>query len=779
MKNNSAALLDDVCDSDIIESTIAMFRNFSPEKPISNSVVYFWESHTKNDDIKKKIQSTIDLIYKEFDIPTCEKYEVRTGYLSRYNHLPRPLSSCALDEINQAAFMGKKEQNEWLSLYAPELPEFEKVDWQDCIFREKNPHYNNCKDLIIEKKANNADFSAAFLKSVGDYAEKHNTDKTNGELYVLEEMSWILSLPLLHINKPIYLIHIGNDNPAIRALFHNFPNLQKAVKWLSLHFCNSTFVNTADFLMDYRNAVHAGHSYAMENKELANSVTKKEEMESKLRIEPELKQISGVDKILLRTIVEKFPGHVYWLNSENVYLGCNDLQAKSFRLKSRADVVGKTNFDLLTYEDAVRLNKINKTVMEEKRHYEGEEQAEFCSKFGDYLTRKMPLLDDNGKTVGLLGISIDITYRKKAESLEIKNKLQKIEIDKQEEFKKFTARVVHDIASPLISLEHFVKYCKGLPENYYATLTSIATSIRNIAGDLLNKYMQDRDEIYAKQEQYILVHLALLELINQKKYQYKESKIKLNYLPDPAAKFLFIKGNLSDFSRMASNLINNSIEAFDNENGILIVTTKLEDKNIKIIIKDNGKGMSNELVNRINNGMPVNTTKRGGHGIGLGQIANALELYNGKMFVESEEGTGTTVTINFPLVERPHWIADQIVLRKGSAVIIVDENSTHEIWKTLLKDHLKDLNLVFFANCKEAFEFIESVDDKSNLFLLLDLKFGNNNLRELDMILQNHMKERSLIITNMHDKMIHEFVERAGMRMLPKQYISEIPINVE
>lgn len=60
-------------DCDEIESTIAVFRNFSPEKPVENAVVYFWESHTDNSDDKEKHQATIELIYKEFDMYTAVK----------------------------------------------------------------------------------------------------------------------------------------------------------------------------------------------------------------------------------------------------------------------------------------------------------------------------------------------------------------------------------------------------------------------------------------------------------------------------------------------------------------------------------------------------------------------------------------------------------------------------------------------------------------------------------------------------------------------------------
>ena len=489
---------------------------------------------------------------------------------------------------------------------------------------------------------------------------------------------------------------------------------------------------------------------------------------------------ANAERRLLSSIISQFPSHVYWLNCENIYLGCNILQARSFGLKSCDEIIGKTNSDLLPLEDAAILDKINRTVLETGQPYEGEELAAMQHKSGYYLSQKMPLLDD-GKIIGLLGMSINITDRKKAEKLEIKNKLQKIKIDEQEEFKKFTARIVHDITSPLISLEYFVKYCDELSCDHRDTLVSIATSIRNIAGDLLNRYMHDYNKACSEQEQYILASLVLLELIAHKRYQYKESKIEWNYSSDPTAKFIFIKCDLSSFGRMISNLINNSVDYFENRGGIVTLSIKLDDKNFKIILKDNGKGMSSEFVYKINNNILVGTTKKGGHGIGLGQIMDTLERYNGKLFAESKEGEGTTITIAFPIEERPSWIAERIVLPKGGTVVIVDsEPSIYNIWKTLLKKNLKDLNLVFFANCQEAFAYIESFDNKEKIFLLADLKFENNNPYELNVILQNHVKERLLIVTDIHsNKMIHELAERSGIKILLKQFISDIAVVVE
>ncbi|MDR3256202.1 MAG: PAS domain-containing protein, partial [Endomicrobium sp.] len=432
-------------DSMGIESTVAMFRNCSPEKPMSNAVVYFWESHNKNSDERSKIQATVDLIDKEFDLSTCEKYEVRTGYLSRYNYMPKPFKDCTDSEIKAAIIRGKELEGEWINRCHPELPGFVQKKWEECIFEENNPYHKDCKSLVIQKKSNNSDFIIAFEKSFRDYAEKHGTDQTNGELYILEEISWILSLPLLHINKSIYLIHVGSDNPAIKALFHNFPNLQKAVKWLSPHFSTSKFQSVSEFLLDYRNAVHVGHSYAIENKDSVKHI-KQFKPEKSMNNMMYLLECAYTENNLLRTLIENLPGHVYWLNSENIYLGCNGLQAKDFGLKSCKEIVGKTNSDLLSSDEAKVLDKINLRIIETGEPYEGEELADFYRReIGNYLSQKTPLFDHSGKIIGLLGISIDITDRKKVEGLEIENRLQKSN-------KILAEQIAHDIRSPLASL---------------------------------------------------------------------------------------------------------------------------------------------------------------------------------------------------------------------------------------------------------------------------------------------------------------------------------------
>ncbi|MDR1244878.1 MAG: PAS domain-containing protein, partial [Endomicrobium sp.] len=62
------------------------------------------------------------------------------------------------------------------------------------------------------------------------------------------------------------------------------------------------------------------------------------------------------------------------------------------------------------------------------------------------LSNKVPLFDPLGKVIGLLGVSFDITEKKKIEELENKLKMR-------EELYKVAKEVSHDIASPVTSLK--------------------------------------------------------------------------------------------------------------------------------------------------------------------------------------------------------------------------------------------------------------------------------------------------------------------------------------
>ena len=768
-------------DPSKIYSTIAMFNNFSPEKPISGAVIYFWESHTKRPEDVTRVKATEDLIYKQFNVSECEKYEVRTGYLSRHNHLKKPWGEASPNDVREAIEKGLKDQEDWLARCNPKLPGFVQKDWKDCILIENNLYYQDCKKLIVDRLESSPEFLAAYMKTVEAYTEKHGTLKENGEAYILEEIAWIMSLSLCHLNKQIYLIHVGNDNPAIKEMFRQFPNLAKAVRWLSPRFREAEFSSVADFLMYYKVNNYAGCSFASENPDIVMpmKVFSKNNMGTKEQLALMLNHEQAQKEFLL-SIIGQIPGHVYWLNRDNVYIGCNDLQAQDFGLSSREEVIGKTNRDLFSPVEAEALDKVNRTVMDSGKMYEGEENAYMYNKRGSYLSRKIPLFDLHGKVTGLLGLSIDVTDRKRVEALEVENKLQESRIRDQEAFRQFVSRVAHDITSPLVSLEHFVKTCENLTEKQHVMLRGIVTNIRTISDILLMQYKNSQYAESAESVQSIPVRLALQEIASQKEQEYEGTNVKIHYELDLKPEFTFIKAVRDGFDRMISNLVNNAADALGRNQGVVEITTKSDQTFVEISVKDSGKGMPKKMVDSIIAGISVGTTKATGHGIGMNQVRRIIDLYGGKLEIDSTEGVGTTVTVKFKKCEPPEWFTNQLHFKKGTTVLVLDnDESMHKIWYEKLSPY--DLNLKFFSNGQDLTDFVFSlnIEERNNVFLLSDYDLRSTK-SGLVVIMECGLQKQSAVVTGIiNDMDVFELAQKLGLKVYPKLFINYIEIIVD
>ncbi|MDX2413980.1 MAG: HAMP domain-containing sensor histidine kinase [Bacteroidales bacterium] len=94
------------------------------------------------------------------------------------------------------------------------------------------------------------------------------------------------------------------------------------------------------------------------------------------------------------------------------------------------------------------------------------------------------------------------------------------------------------------------------------------------------------------------------------------------------------------------NLVRNSIHAIESTPNPEISIKAMEGMNVKIIqVKDNGVGISSELIESIF--IPFFTTREKGSGIGLSLSRQIMRLHNGTISVESKENKGSTFTLRF------------------------------------------------------------------------------------------------------------------------------------
>ena len=97
------------------------------------------------------------------------------------------------------------------------------------------------------------------------------------------------------------------------------------------------------------------------------------------------------------------------------------------------------------------------------------------------------------------------------------------------------------------------------------------------------------------------------------------------------------------------NIIKNAVEAMQ-PGGVLKIKTRTDDQSVYLLFGDTGSGIKQEDLVRLF--QPYHTTKTGGHGLGMMIVQRIMREHGGQVGVESKEGVGTVVTLQFPQKNR-------------------------------------------------------------------------------------------------------------------------------
>jgi PAS domain S-box-containing protein len=97
------------------------------------------------------------------------------------------------------------------------------------------------------------------------------------------------------------------------------------------------------------------------------------------------------------------------------------------------------------------------------------------------------------------------------------------------------------------------------------------------------------------------------------------------------------------------NITKNAMESMQ-PGGRLVIKSRADDDSVYLLFGDSGSGIRQEDLVRLF--QPYHTTKPGGHGLGLMIVQRIMRLHGGQVGVESREGKGTVVTLQFPRKDR-------------------------------------------------------------------------------------------------------------------------------
>ena len=146
-----------------------------------------------------------------------------------------------------------------------------------------------------------------------------------------------------------------------------------------------------------------------------------------------------------------------------------------------------------------------------------------------------------------------------------------------------------------------------------------------------------------------IVYLVEETVLDMKDY-IEEKGLELIFDTDVEEKV--IRCDKVDIERCIINLVGNAVK-FTPEGGLIEVLLQDLDDKVKIIVKDNGIGISEEnqkvIFDRFNQVVDESSEQKGGSGLGLTITKQFITLHNGEIYVESEVGVGSEFIIILPV----------------------------------------------------------------------------------------------------------------------------------
>ncbi len=430
-------------------------------------------------------------------------------------------------------------------------------------------------------------------------------------------------------------------------------------------------------------------------------------------------------RILLRTVIDNIPMAVYAkdAHARKVIANFVDLAALD---KPENEVLGRTDVDLLPGDAAERSMADDLSVILTGTSVVEREELVVNTRGESrtLLTSKIPWRDKEGTIVGLVGIALDITDRKRLEQ-------QLLQSQKLEGVGTLAGGIAHDfnnlLAMVLGSAELLKRQLSDHPElqKYVGRIIEASERGTSISRQLL---------IFSRPEAAVLKPISLSHTITELKEMLKHFlpksisiETEINVLNG------IIMGDTGQIHQALLNLALNAGDAMKNSGRLTIseftVAHEVMKKRfsldhdasyIAVSVADTGVGMDEKTRLRIFD--PFFTTKAPGKGtgLGLGIVHGIVKNHNGLIFVESTLGHGTTFTLYFPSVPQQEFTmipagSDPAQRQTGTILVVDDEQLLRDMLFEVLSDSGYTVSLA--ANGTEALEYFTLHHDAIDLVI--------------------------------------------------------------
>ena len=368
--------------------------------------------------------------------------------------------------------------------------------------------------------------------------------------------------------------------------------------------------------------------------------------------EDELLRLSNAVKMSTENIVITDPN--------GMITEVNEAALTMFGATDRQDLIGKVAFELFTPEDRPHalagMAEVLHTGAITNREYR------IIKKDGSLITVEMSvglMKDPTGNPVGFVGVSRDITERKRAEKALWLAKEEAEEANRSKS--EFLATMSHELRTPLsVILGYTEMLLDGgfgpLTDQQHATIQRIEANGQGLF-DLISEVL-DLNRLDAGRMSLELTTVQIPQVFAEVEAETQGvrdlSKLAFLWRVEEGAPPLYT--DPAKLKVILKNLVNNAVKF--TQTGSVSVEARNHQGGVEISVRDTGRGIPVEQQEKIfeafQQGKGNSREGYGGVGLGLHIVKRFLELLGGAITVESEVGRGSIFRVWLPQLERQY-----------------------------------------------------------------------------------------------------------------------------
>ncbi|HEX2679220.1 MAG TPA: PAS domain-containing protein, partial [Polyangiales bacterium] len=404
----------------------------------------------------------------------------------------------------------------------------------------------------------------------------------------------------------------------------------------------------------------------------------------------------------LDSIIEHIPAMIFIKDAKHLRFERFNRAGEELLGLTRDKLIGKTDYDFFPKEQADFFVNKDRAVLREKRLEDVVEEPIQTPHGTRWLhTKKIPLLDDAGEPEHLLGISLDITERKRAEEVlrtsheDLERRITertaalRKEIDERKRAEQRLART-EDQLRQTQKMEAIGRLAGGIAHDFNNLLSVVLTYSRLLArhfpeGGEARKGLEEIQraaqraadltrQLLAYSRQQVLQSTTFdpNEVItNMRDMLTRLVGEDINLTLDVDANLHKVKSDPNQLEQCIMNLVVNARDAMPTGGVLTIETRNVEldahyvsehddakvGPHVMIRVSDTGVGMDREIMARIFD--PFFTTKEKGKGTGLGlsTVYGIVKQSGGSIWVYSEPGGGSTFKVYLPRTDDAPTVA--------------------------------------------------------------------------------------------------------------------------